>query len=293
MSGIPGYQDSLRALVETKPLIAKSLQMAEERRAQRLADYMNGMRLKGIEQLYAYLDTAVVSFTASPEFADQVFLVCRARADFETALEATLSGYQGVAADAMRDVMEIEGLLLDFATHPGNAVEWRNAERKARMKKFGPAAVRERLKAAGLPPYSNEHFEPIDYRAHSEALHVTPPGTRLNDRGPEAPNYPSLFADLGFVEIFEHGNRILSAIEMTRILGLGVPDDYKPLMPMDDFGAAYERTQEMQVIMVAMVEGPQLLKKKLNRVPTASEVLEYVAGDIQSKSPRASSEDCG
>jgi hypothetical protein len=78
------------------------------------------MRLKGLEQLYTYLDAAIESYSLIPKLAVLAFLVRRVRADFETALEATLSGYQGVASDAMRDVMEIEGLLLDFAAHPTN-----------------------------------------------------------------------------------------------------------------------------------------------------------------------------
>ncbi len=52
------------------------------------------------------------------------FLVTRSAADFETATEATLSGYLSVAVDAMRDVMEIENLLLDFAVSPAHIDEW-------------------------------------------------------------------------------------------------------------------------------------------------------------------------
>lgn len=105
-----------------------------------------------------------------PDLADLALLVSRVRADFETALEATLSGYQGVAAEAMRDVMEIEGLLLDFSTHPGNAEEWLKADRRMLIGRYGPAAVRDRLKAADVAPYSNDGFEPVDYQAHSAAI---------------------------------------------------------------------------------------------------------------------------
>ncbi len=287
MPDASAYRDSLLSLAEPRPLIARSLRLAEERRAERLAGYIDGMRLKGLEQLHAYLDAAVESFTTIPVLANLAFLVSRVQGDFETALEATLSGYQGVAADAMRDVMEIEGLLLDFATHPGNAQEWLHADRKLLIRKYGPAAVRDRLKVAGVSPYSNEGFEPLDYQAHSQALHVTPPRTMLDNRGPEAPDLPSLLADLGFIEMFEHGHRILFAIEATRVIGLGLPDDYTPLTPMDDFDAAYERTREMQVIVIAFLQAPQVLHDELGRQPTASEVLEYVADEVESKSPRS------
>jgi hypothetical protein len=79
--------------------------------------------------------------------------------------------------------------------------------------------------------------------------------------------------------------------EATRIIGLGFPDDYTPLTPRDDFDAAYERTQEMQVITVGLVQGPQVLHEELGREPTASEVLEYVADEVESKSPRATKKD--
>ncbi len=248
------------------------------------------MRFKGLEQLYTYLDAAIESYSSIPKLADLAFLVRRVRADFETALEATLSGYQGVASDAMRDVMEIEGLLLDFAAHPANAKEWLRADRKMLVGKYGPGAVRDRLKAAGIAPYANEGFEPIDYWGHSQALHVTPHRMGLSERGPEADDMFPLFADLGFIEMFEHGHRILWAIEMLRVIGLGLPEEYTPLTPRDAFDAAYERTHEMQVIVIAFIEGPQVLLERLNREPTASEILNYVRDELKRLSPRAGEE---
>lgn len=120
------------------------------------------MRLRGLEQLHVYLDAAAESYASLPAIADLAFLLNRVRADFQTALEATLSGYQGVATDAMRDAMEIAGLLLDFAATPANAQEWLKADRRLRMQKYGPAHVRDRLKDAGISPYSDEGFEPVD-----------------------------------------------------------------------------------------------------------------------------------
>jgi hypothetical protein len=248
------------------------------------------MRFKGLEQLYTYLDAAIESYSSIPKLADLAFLVRRVRADFETALEATLSGYQGVASDAMRDVMEIEGLLLDFAAHAGNAEEWLRADRKMLVGKYSPGAVRARLKAAGIEPYANAGFEPIDYRGHSQALHVTPYRMGLSERGPEPDGMFPWFTDLGFIEMFEHGNRILLAIEMLRVIGLGVPDDYTPLTPRDAFDAAYERTREMQVVLIALIEGPKLLLKRLNRKPTASEIWTYVRDELGRLGPRAGQE---
>lgn len=146
----PSYQQSLARLEESKPRIAHALREADERRIKRLAALADGMRLRGLEQLHVYLDAAAESYASLPPIADIAFLLARVRADFQTALEATLSGYQGVAADAMRDVMEVEGLLLDFAATPANIQEWLQADRRLRMRKYGPAQVRDRLKDAGI-----------------------------------------------------------------------------------------------------------------------------------------------
>jgi hypothetical protein len=156
--------------------------------------------------------------------------------------------------------------------------------------KYRPGAVRDRLKAAGIAPYANQGFEPIDYRGHSRALHVTPHRIGLSERGPEADDMFPLFADLGFIEMFEHGHRILWAIEMLRVTELGLPDDYTPLTPRGAFDAAYERTQEMQVIVIAFFEGPRVLLKRLNREPTASEILKYVRDELERLGPRAREE---
>ena len=102
------YQKSLAVLEESKPRIAQALRKANDRRTERLAGLIDGMRLRGLEQLNVYLDAAIESYASLPAIADLAFLLNRVRADFQTALEATLSGYQGVATDAMRDVMEIE-----------------------------------------------------------------------------------------------------------------------------------------------------------------------------------------
>ena len=283
---LPAYQDSLSAVAKVKPAIAASLARAQQLRAERLARYVGGMRLAGLEQLYLYLDAAHASYLSSPSLAGIAFLVRRVRADYETALEATLSGFTGVAGDAMRDVMEIEGLLLDFASNEDHMQEWLHADRMTLINKFGPGAIRKRLKAAGVKPYSNEGFEPLDYQAHSQALHVSPPNGSVSSRGIDADN-PSMFDDLGFIEMFEHGNRILFALEFLRVVGLGLVDteNYEPLVDRSDFDAAYKRTEQMQVIVIAMMTGPRVLRDRLGRDPKTSEVLTFIADELSAQSP--------
>src|SRR5439155_7049867 len=134
-------------------------------------------------RLFEYLDAAEHAYQTNPDLTRLAFLVARSAADFETALEATLSGYQGVAADAMRDVMEVEYLLLDFAAHPEHVVQWLSADRQTRLHRFSPATVRQRLRGAGMSPFSDTGWEPTDYRAHSESLHVTPDVSIIGARG--------------------------------------------------------------------------------------------------------------
>lgn len=272
----------LKSLRGPTPLLAEALTVADMRRSARLSSLLDGPRLRGLEQLYAYLDAAVKAYAEIPAIAGVAFLIQRVKSDYKTALEATLSGYQGVAADAMRDVMEIEYLLLDFAASEdqSHAEEWLNAG-DSLGNKYWPATVRTRLKRSGVPPFANDGFEPIDYKAHSKALHVNPGPSAVASRGPDPLEEPvPFYSELGFIEMFEHGHRILWAIELLRAVALGVPDDYEPLMARDDFDDAYERTRRLQVMMVGFIEGPTMLRERLGREPTVAEILGHVRDEL-------------
>lgn len=282
----PSYVESLAVLADRHPQIAAALRVAEKRRAERLAMYLDGARLQGLEQLYTYLDAAAEAYSDSPMLAPLRFLVDRVSADYVTALEATLSGYQGVAADAMRDVMEVECLLLDFAAHPDNAQEWLHSDEALRRRKYMPVRVRERLQSAGVPPFADDDFEPVDYKSHSESLHVNPGQARLSTRGPDPDEDPiPFYGDLGFIEMFEHGHRVLVAIELLRFSASDQsPSEFTPLTDRDAFDDAYARTHQNQVTMTAMVMGPQILREKLGREPTTAELLTYVKDEVAQKS---------
>lgn len=285
MADAPGYSELLATLQESRPLLAQALSLAEQRRSERLAGFLGGPRLRGLEQLFAYLEAAAKAYAELPAIAGLAFLLERVKADYQTALEATLSGYQGVAADAMRDVMEIECLLLDFAANGGSADEWLNADESVRRSKYRPVKVRERLQDRGVEPFANDDFEPIDYKAHSESLHVNPGRLATATRGPDPVDDPvPFYGDFGFIEMFEHGNRILMAIELLRVVAMGVPDDYEPLTPRDEFDDAHARTHQMQVMMVGFIQGPAVLRQRLGREPTAADVRRYVKDEVAAKS---------
>ncbi|MGW4848301.1 hypothetical protein [Nocardia brasiliensis] len=290
MANTSGYSELLPNLKESRPLLAQALILAEQRRSERLERLLEGARLRGLEQLFTYLQAAEKAYAELPAIAGVAFLVERVRADFQTALEATLSGYQGVAADAMRDVMEIECLLLDFAASPGNAQEWLAGDENLRRKKYWPVKVRERLQDRGVEPFASDDFEPIDYKAHSESLHVTPRQSGVAPRGPDPVDDPvPFYGDFGFIEMFEHGVRALRAIEVLRVLAMDMnpdklSDDYEPLTPRDEFDDAHARTHQMQVMMVGFIQGPAVLRERLGREPTADDLLRYVQDEVAIKS---------
>lgn len=284
MTNAAGYSELLSILQESRPLLGQALILAERRRSERLKGILEGARLRGLEQLFTYLEAAAKAYAETPAIAGVAFLVERVRADYQTALEATLSGYQGVAADSMRDVMEIECLLLDFAASEGNVDEWLNADESLKRSKYRPVKVRERLQDRGVEPFASDDFEPIDYKAHSESLHVNP-GRSAATRGPDPLEDPvPFYSDFGFIEMFEHGHRILMAIELLRVVAMGAPDDYEPLTPRDDFDDAHARTHQMQVMMVGFIQGPAVLRERLGREPTAADLLRYVKDEVATKS---------
>jgi len=212
------YFASLGQLTTSLPRLANALRQAEEQRARRAAALLSGARFKGLDEMLRHFDELLHEFAAEPALDRLAFLIDRSRADFETATEATLSGYVAVAADAMRDVMEIENLMLDFAITPAHVDEWLTANRGTLLNRFGPATVRKRLHAAGEGAYATT-AESVDYRAHSAALHVGPHPDPVAGRGFSTEQ--GWGGDAGFWEIFEHARRLRRAIRrLTGVLAL-------------------------------------------------------------------------
>ncbi len=252
MTGDPDYEAELGAIAPPLPLVSKPLQDAQRQRAQRLGSPSALVRLKGLEQLYAYLIAERGAYRENQDLQPLAFLIDRLFADFETGLEATLSGYPGVCADAMRDVMETEALLLDFAHAWENAREWLQGDDKVRRQKYAPAAVRKRLQAAGIAPYSNPDWDARDYRGHSEALHVTPSTPFGIARGFHAFD-DSVFGQVGYMEIFEHSLRVLDALDRLRLARSS--DVSAPRLPlaMDDYFRAGQLTKTNESLVIGVL----------------------------------------
>ncbi|MGH3628540.1 MAG: hypothetical protein ACRDRL_14045 [Sciscionella sp.] len=233
------------------PRLAAALQQAEQHRAERVAALVGGARFKGLDELLRHLDELFQAFSADPILCRIDFLIDRSRADVETAAEAILSGYVAVATDAMRDVMEIETLLLDFAVNPAHIDEWLTADRRTLLRKFGAARVRNRLHAAGEGRYAATSESP-NYGAHSEAMHVNP--RQRHARGFSTKHY-LWHGDEGFWDLFEHTGPLIHAIRrLTGVLAPGSAADQLVSQNLSDVEEAWQRTQDMKVIHLALLE---------------------------------------
>jgi hypothetical protein len=240
--------------------------------------YESGARLGGVEDLLVYVERAAAAYEADARLARIAFLLRRAGADFETALDATLGGYIGVAADAMRDVLEIEALLWDFTAHPHNIERWLDGADAERRKHFAPVTVRERLKRAGVDEFTRA-TSGADYAAHSAALHVSPHVPVIGQKGRVDDPF---IVDAGFWELLEHGARFTTAADMCR--AVNVPDPAAAsatIAHLERLQAARERAREMQTFFLATLEAPPKLRASLGREPTIDEIRAYVARTLE------------
>jgi hypothetical protein len=167
--GDPTYDLLMDRLRATHPRLARQLVAAQRTRTVRAALLADGVRFLGLEELLSKLDQIAVAWGRDSKLGRIAFLVRRAVADFETAIEAAVSGYPAVGSDSMRDIMEMELLLLDFFNDPDQIEVWLSAEQRTRRQKFSPGAVRSRVIATGLHEIVRDERVAIDYRAHSEA----------------------------------------------------------------------------------------------------------------------------
>jgi hypothetical protein len=263
----PIRQTPHAALLGRTPLLAKDLQKISGFRAMMLKAYAPGVRLEGLDDLLAYLDLAHAAYDSDTALALSSRLIRRARADFVMALDAALAGLVAVAADCMRDVLEIEMLLLDFATDPSANRRWLDATDSERRRRWAPGAVRKRLREASVDVFTTS-AEGEDYKAHSLALHVNPHEPLIGRRGQVTSPWE---VDAAFWDIFEHGARLVTAIEVLRAVrwrdGLHVPE----LHDLKRFNRARDRVHETQETYFAVIEGTSKLTEELGRPPTAEE----------------------
>jgi hypothetical protein len=239
-------EDRLAQLAAKHPRLARQLLVAEQTRVNRTELLLDGARLHGLEELLAKLDEISASWKQDAQLRPIAFLVDRLGADFETALEANLSGYPSVVFDAMRDVMEIELLCLDFTLEPARITAWLTSDRKSRLREFSPGAVRQRVMNSGLHSISSGDHVDADYAAHSEGLHVSPVSWPVPfvSKG-HVVEGDLVTLDAAFYEIFEHGRRIGNALLiLSDRLSPDSPGAEACRGPLPLFEVALDRTKE-------------------------------------------------
>jgi|tagenome__1003787_1003787.scaffolds.fasta_scaffold20358553_2 hypothetical protein len=207
------YEDLLERLAHVRPRIADRLRRAHQLSTRRLRLMLDGVRLHGLEEWLGRLERVIDAWDAEPRLASLAPLIRRALGDYEGAIEAALSGYPAIAFDAMRDIVEIEHLLLDFYIEPARVEDWLQADRQERLNRYGPRQVRSRVLESKLHEIAGGYDPKTDYAAHSEALHVTPPrpGLPFEERG-LVENDHLWVLDVPFWEMYEHARRLGNAV---------------------------------------------------------------------------------
>ena len=263
-SDSPDERDHARLLAELDtlhPRLASVLRKAAATRERELRQYLHGARLRGLAEYLTYLDGVEDRFRSTDALKKVAPLIARAKADFEVAFEASLSGLVSFALDAMRDTLEIEYLLLDFTSRPANIDAWLTSSERERMRRFQPRVLRDRL-SADSPGLEFRFTNDLDYKGHSMALHVSPIRLPFSGRGLRTDHTE---IDLCFWEIFEHARRIAVASED---LEIALVPARKPEQELDDrlpaFKDGWKRTQEMQHIIVAMMNATMQEARKRN-----------------------------
>jgi hypothetical protein len=166
----------------------------------------------GLDQGLRHFDELVVTFEAVEELQPAAILVRRARSDMESAIDASLVGRHSTVADEMRDVMEVEHLLRDFAARHENMTLWVTCDDDTRAKKFQPFEVRRRLANDAWPSKGLDLPDKREYAVHSMGLHPTPDhphSTKEVDAGADPSDLLS-----GAGEILEHCRRVFDACDV-------------------------------------------------------------------------------
>lgn len=245
------YSILLKELRKSHPELHAALDHAHRNRETRLSSYQNGIRLKGIEELLVHLRKLHDAFERSNDLRPIAFLLFRAYADFQTALEASLSGFNSIAADSMRDVMEIEFLLREFYFEPDNIHKWLTCSEEERLNNFRPGVLRQKY-ANRVGKQPKDLMEAFDYKGHSISLHVSPGFNPFGGPGLIPPQLP-FGDDAGFWEIFEHARRLVFAAHfIKRKLAPQIRGPANPNRELKQFRKGWLATRNMQEMALAI-----------------------------------------
>jgi hypothetical protein len=233
------YARLIVAVSTLYPLVGSVLWRAHENRIQNLSSQNARERIAGIEELLVYLESCAEVARKHTHLLPIAFLIDRARGDFDTAIEAALTGMQSAVFDAMRDVMEIGLLLEDFAHDADRISLWLAGESK---NKFLPVKLRERkAKRLGLGSVQ-ELPDSIDYKGHSETLHVIPRRSIFSEKGVLAPQVGS---DSVYWEMYFHGRELAATLlELFEAAGVVFSCSFDPKKVLSRFVTVSDQLRE-------------------------------------------------
>jgi hypothetical protein len=150
----------------------------------------------------------------------------------------------------MRDIVETELLIRDFASDPSLITVWRNSSEDERRRLFTPVRMRERqAKILGVP--RTEVPGAGGYRAHSQLLHVGPPLLFPRSPGPgtEAGLRAAYVLD-GLADIMSHGGSAVEGLNLLlSALNRSSPDPGETLAAL---AAAFDDTYQAHEAVVTI-----------------------------------------
>jgi hypothetical protein len=223
------YYDMLQESAENYPLATEALMRADRHRPRRWQQFIDPVDIHAIDLLLGFLKASSDALAAESASHDLDFLPTRIADDVRMSLEGVLSGYLQVASDAMRDVIETELLIRDFALDPRQIDRWRNADERLLRRDFQPVRCRER-QANALCVHIDDVPGATDYAAHSKLLHAGPP--LLFARSPES-GHRAIYLLNAVADILVHGISAVEALVLLfRTINVSGPAPGAPLVAL-------------------------------------------------------------
>lgn len=130
VDGSSRYYAALKAAAECHPLATEGLMRADRHRLRRWQQFIDPVDLEAVNSLFGYLISASQILDKSGDNRDLIFLPERIAGDVRIALDGLVSGYLQTVSDAMRDIIEAELLVRDFALDTSRINKWRSTSKE-------------------------------------------------------------------------------------------------------------------------------------------------------------------
>jgi hypothetical protein len=244
------YHAILQESAERYPRTTEDLMRADRHRPRRWQQFIDPVDLQAIELLLDFLASASRTLQGWDGTRGIAFLSARVADDVRMSLESLLSGHLQLASDAMRDVLETELLVRDFALDTAQIARWLSADDTVIRNNFRPVHCRRR-QARALGVNINDVPGATDYRAHSQILHVTE--TFLPALSPAAGHQAIHVLD-AIYEIMFHGRSSVRAIaDLLNATGHNVANVGTTLTALNDALADLDRAHSATEAMATRI----------------------------------------